>query len=271
VQVVEINVNSVSDCHTHKSEAFRGKTVISRGIGTGVPFHTGENRPRKVSNGVEATSNPSTTSCSCPIWMCVGFIDVSMVIEIMSAFNFTEVQKNRIILDNRVSFFSWHTERAYLLHMNNIITILSKLGANCPCIHRLIARNIVAIEYSRQAGHIHSQDIERSRSSRFHGCTKKRGSRKAEKRRHYGNEQSVEECSWYVAVVGHSTSHEFVDMLQFIPRPDWQLDIWHIDRPCSSYPDEVPRSLRVAECRHARLAGMCIPSPSKLRGQATDR
>jgi hypothetical protein len=99
VQVVHINVSTLRHGPSHKSKALRSQAVRTRSIGASVPLDTLVVDPVVVGDCVEAAANGYATRSSSPLRVVVGRVDGCMVIEVF-------------------------------LHMDEIVVVLGKVGAN---------------------------------------------------------------------------------------------------------------------------------------------
>lgn len=84
MQIVEVNVNSISWVPPHEREALRSQTIGAGGIGAFVPFDTREVNPVAVRDGIKAAANGSTSRCCRSIFVIISRVDVCMVVEVLN-------------------------------------------------------------------------------------------------------------------------------------------------------------------------------------------
>jgi len=84
MQIVQVNVNSIGRVPPHKCEALWSQTIRAGGIGTFVPFDTREVNPVVVRDGIEATSNGSTSGRCRSICVIISRVDICVVVEVLN-------------------------------------------------------------------------------------------------------------------------------------------------------------------------------------------
>lgn len=131
MKVVKINLDALN-LHAHEAETLGGQTIARVQVAL-VPLLADKASPVIVGDSVETIAKRNAPRGRSTVRMVVSRIDVGMVIEV-------------------------------LLHMNNIILLSGKNGANEVGVGSLVTRNLVVIDDSRKSSDVVGKEVEVSSS-----------------------------------------------------------------------------------------------------------
>lgn len=129
MKVVQINLDTRLNLHSHEGESLRRETVSRVKVAL-IPLDLLKRiRPVEVGNGIQATSERHSAGGRCTERVVVGFVDVGMEVEIF-------------------------------LKMNDVVVRFGKFTTDYVGVGAFVARDVVVVENRREARDVVRQEGE---------------------------------------------------------------------------------------------------------------